>query len=769
MSRFVSLMSVLLLFAVLFVGCGGELFDEKDVLSAREHLADEAKGGDLLQAMDKAGVDRVVLAGAYNITFDPKAKIAWESSKTNNELVMNALERAPGRIVSFPLIRGDEPDLMAYALSLAQKKARGFRLANGLPEQRRVPLDDARLDAFYAWCELNHLHILIDVDMDRFGDELQNLLRNYPQLTIIGGRMLGLIHDVPRLHLLMQRFNNLYLDFSFGWDAEKKAGFEHIAAQREAFDKLMEKHYGRILWGTQIILARDSGRNVDWLTQYILDNRFFLERSSVKLKLLLDGHPTLVRLDGLDLDKLKLAHLYNLNLEYLLKQEPAHLDDADLSTLLTDLPPGATMNLDGDHRLIVACVTGMKNPVEGMFSARVKNMVSGVLANWQEINGIDTPVKIVTVAPLDKWVPASMHLNSTAKIEVLPNSEAVRHRLLAEPTTLAFVPFDGLLPGMRIIPVDGESPDTPYIRDCARRGGAMIRYYFSRYPLLIPLSLTGEPKADLVFNPHELRRVVLTDHLVPAMKPSRALAEDELEPVIRAFFKATPLLQGFDLTAGVLAAPFAESCTADSRCLDVTWIDALDYAGVDLIATTPAIAAAGKDLFDRHNLAPLPPGAEAAQTYRVRNHRFTFVSFDTASENWSAKNAQAAIAERVAAGETVFVFLATPQAPSSMADTAYQLAKAKPAAVIFVGDFAPGGLELVDDVFVIYGLGSLGFGERAKQAFPVSFISRFSYYKDRLVSVELTPIRRHRSKLSMIFGNELTEVMEKFYQPPRRQ
>jgi hypothetical protein len=759
--RFLALIAVI---AAFLPGCQDSLFDETEVFSAREHLVDEAKGGDLLQAMDKAGVTRVLLAGAYNVTFDPQAEIDWDSAFANNELLLDAAERVPGRIVAFPLIRGDEAKLLSVAREMVKKGARGFRLTNGLPGQRRAALDAGELRPFYAWCELNHLALLVDVDYDTYGGEFESLLRDYPNLPIIGGRMLGLIGDVPRLFLLMQRFNNLYLDFSFGWDAEKKAAFDAILSQRDAFERLVEKHATRVLWGTQIIIARGVGRNVDWLTQYMLDNRFFLERSSVKLKLLLNNQPVLLKMPGLDLSDQTLAQLYSLNLKSLSDNELIHLEDADLDTLIIDTPAGATFNEKGPFKLVVACVTGMKNPVESMFSARMKNIVNGAITDWREINGVESPIRIVTVAPLDKWLPTLLRLESTVPIEVLSNAEAVRHRVLEQPGTLAFIPFSHLRPGMRVIPIDGESPDVPYIRDCARRGGALARYYFNRYPLLFPFDAPGAIPPALVLDPHKLRRVVLTDQLLPATVPPPVTTNEELDPVTDAFFKVAPLLQSFDLTVTTLTAPFQQDCAPGARCLLPEWIGALDYAGVDIAAVSPEAGAAGLDVLARHHLRAAALDGEPVVD-RLRGANFAILAFDADREGWEPA-ALEKIRAAEAAGQQPFVYLFTSRPPTESAAAAYKLAAAKPAAIVIAGDHPPGGLEVVNDTFIFYGLGNVAFLKGAEIAFPLSMVARFTFYGDRMINVALSPVRRQGSKLAPLFAGEFTEALTAYFHPP---
>lgn len=760
---------LLFLFALLAglaaAGCSQSLWDEEDVYSGREHLADEAKGGDLLQAMDKAEIQRVVLIGTYNSTFHPEEPTDWNSAVENNQLVLDATDRLPERIVAVPLIQGDEPDLVDHARSLVAKGARGFALTHGLPNQRKMPLTDPRLTPFYQWCEYNHIPLWMDVDLAKYGDEFETVLRSYPNLPVIGGRMLGLIDDVPRLERLLSRYHSLYLDFSFGWDQAKNDALAAIVAQRAEFLKLLRTHYGRVIWGSQIVIAREAGRNVDWLTQYLLDNRYFLERSSVKLKLLLDEKPTLLKLPGLDLENRELAHLYYENLHFLLKQEPKHLDDPDIDRLLTDAPADAVFDLYGAYRLIVACVTSLKNPVESMFSARVKNVFTGTISNWQEINGIDAPIEIVTVAPLDQWLPKILKLDKTVPLKVLPNPEAVREYILRKPMTLAFVPFDGLLPGLRVIPIDGESPDTPYIRDCASRGGAMIGYYFNRYPLLVPLDVADEIAPELIFRPHELRRVVLTDHLAPPEPPPAENPHEELSPANEGFFKVAPLLQSFDLTAGAISGAIAEKCLPTQGCMAAPWLEAFDYTGYDAIALR-RIDVANAQPLAQHHVAAATVGNLKPAVFRVREKSFGLLTFDAAT--WAPNQATTQVAALAAAGTVPLVFVYSAEPPVAHAATLRRIAAAGAATVVVAGNFGPGGLEMVTDRFIFFGLGNLARTNVPDLEIPQAMIARVTFYRDRLLSLDLAPIQLQGTKLLVLHGDDYTQATVKFLKPPER-
>ena len=191
--------------------------------------------------------------------------------------------------------------------------------------------------------------------------------------------------------------------------------------------------------------------------------------------------------------------------------------------------------------------------------------------------------------------------------------------------------------------------------------------------------------------------------------------------------------------------------------------------GIDVVATLPGIAAANGEGLASHNLLTASPSTTPVQVFDSRGVAFAVMVFDISSPDWSLEKAFAAVQKQTAAKRRTFVYLVAKKPPVEHSAIAYRLTEAKPAAIIFAGDFAPGGMELVNNVFIFFGLGSLGFSTGPELRFPVTFVTRFTYYGDRLMTLDLTPVRRQGSKLAPLFGEELKEAYAGFFVPPHAQ
>jgi len=753
---------------LVMAGCTGGMYEDLEVMSFREHLADEAKGVDMLQAMDKAQIKKTVLAGAYNSTFDPRLTTDFSTAATNNDLLFTALEKVPGRLVIFPLLRGDEVNLIEEARLLYDRGAVGFTMTNGIPGQRLLPLDDPRLDVFYRWCEVNKIPLLLDVDFSAYGEELITVLRQYPYLIVVGGRLLHLAGDLPALRLLLERHHNLLIDFSFGWDEPRKAAYEALAKHREEFLALLERYSARFLWGMQIIIAQHPARNVDWLTQYMTDARFFLENARVKLKFMIDDSPQLITIAGMNLKKKLLARLYNLNFQEVIDSTAIDWSKGDMHKLLIDAPESATYDKGGNYQLLMACVTGLSNPIEGIFSIHIKKILTGELTDWETINGRFQPLKAVTVSPFDDWIQKRMAITKQLTIEALPSIEAVRARLRQEPSTLAFIPFAAVSPEMRVLSIEGESPIVPYINQIARRNAGYINKYFRSYTLMLPMHVAQKPPAELVFQPHELRSIALTDHLLPRDKPFIPGLSDHSDPYAEAVFKIQQELAGPDLAVTVLAAPLAEACPADQRCIPAEWVRALDSAGVDLIALGPRVGHDGNtattnEYLKKHLHQAIQPNSEQPATLVVRGKTFSFLTVDPREKGWSPDHARQLVAAAVAQGHLVFVYLfaSTPD-PEAM-QLAGSLREAGAQAVVLSGDFNPQPVEPTGGRSIIGGLGNPAFAEAEALPSALSFIARFTYYGDQLLSMTFQPITREGDRFVEGHPKDLARAYEQLF------
>ena len=780
-NKFIFIIPVL---ALILAGCGSELYNEKAVISVHEHLSDMVKGADLANTMDKTGIKKIVLVGAYNSTFDQNQPTRWSSADENNKLLFDVMNKAPEKILVFPLIRGDENDLVSYAKDLFKKGAPGFALANGLAHQRLMPLDDPRLDLLYAWCELHRIPLFFEVDFAKFQEEFENVLRGYPNLLTVAAQMLTLSTDLGRLSILLNRHPNLFLDFSFGPESYKYESMKSLSENIKFARELMIKHKDKIIFGTNVGLFSGPGRNVDWLTQYFLDDRRFLEQSSVKIKLLLNGTTTINKFNGLNLPKEVLPLIYHYNFQNLLGERAPEVDKYNLDKLLVGSTSNAKLNEEGAYRLVTGVVTSLSNPIEGLFSAWLKNLLAGQVKNWRELAGIDMPIKVMAVAPLDKWIPARLGVEKAINIEAVANSSEIVAQMRNNPGILAFVPFNQLSPLMKILTVDGETPAGSYIADCAKRGGATIGNYFYSYPLLIPLEISGTVGPELIYSPHLIRNVIISGSFLPA-KSLTANAKP-VDEAVSDIFQLLPLLRRTDIAHLELGTPMVEGCNTNEiqgkSCIPPVWVEAFDAAGIDILEQTDReqfnfglpVISESIARYKRHFIYPLGAGSNdelAALPVRmkVRNKRFDFLGYHLNGaapieglNQFSTERAVMDIAQARNQGAEVFVQLnATDLDPDQnlIEQAAHAAIDAGALAVSIALNGDPHKIEFYKGRLIAHGLGNLMSGPHGRQGSDIAFMIRHTFYRERHISIEIIPLQETKGLIQRLHAEKTKKAL----------
>lgn len=750
---FIFLLSIV---SLLLGGCSEKLFDEVDVLSFHEHLSDLSKGADVLNAMDKALIEKTILVGGYDASFHRTDKPNWASSEKLNIILTEAKLKAPDRIDIFPLIRGDENNLLTYLKELIKKGARGFFLCQATERFRNMPLTDRRLAPFFAWCELHRIPLLFQVEYESYGDEFENIMRDYPNLWMVASHMLTLTSDLERLGVLLDRYPNLILDASFGWEKDKKKHIKDLAEDIDSTREFFIQYKDRIVFGTNVIVAPGPGRNVDWLSQYYLDLRRFFERKNVRLKLLLNKQSTLHKLPGLHLPKQVLKAIYHDNYDNLLGKEMAEFNKYNLDHLIIKIDPSAKYNEKSSYRLITALVTNHTNPAEGMFSAWLRNVFEGKTTNWQDLSGIDLPIQVIAFAPLHEWIPTRLKIEKPIYIRPVKTIEEIERILQQNPGTLALIPFDQIKPTMKVLPVDGETPTGRYIRDCTKRGAATIGTYFYSYPLLFPVAMRAPVPADIIFNPYQIRSLVISERFVPQSLP--ATTDAETDPAIAPVYKINTLLTSTDIVLSMIDAPLQDNCLAATdgrpKCIDSTWLKAFDFTGIDVIALSAGQLPAQplqntRDLLDRHSITLIGQDDETAATLSVRGKDFSFLTYH--ADNVQSEQIEGDVKKRLADGKEVFVFIIKPTSlmqagDESISSIARSAVEAGSTAVLITGDAAPGKIQMWPKNFLVHSLGRLQFSESAEEN-NVTFLVQFTYYQNRFIALNLTALRWQENKL----------------------
>jgi predicted TIM-barrel fold metal-dependent hydrolase len=236
-----------------------------------------------VRTMDQAGVEvTVVLTGATGESFDRLADMFLKPYPSRFQLYCG-VERTNIEAPDYPQRAAAELERCfrkgARGVGEVSDKGSGLTRGEMLPRNRRLHVDDVRLDPFWSKCaELKipvNLHIADHPSCWRPPDERQErspnfqrynqygrdipsyeellekrdrLLSKHPKTTFIACHLSNQGNDLASLSKVLDRFSNLYVDIS--------ARAYEVGRQPRSAAKFLERYKDRVLFGTDQGLSK---------------------------------------------------------------------------------------------------------------------------------------------------------------------------------------------------------------------------------------------------------------------------------------------------------------------------------------------------------------------------------------------------------------------------------------------------------------------------------------------------------------------------------
>jgi predicted TIM-barrel fold metal-dependent hydrolase len=295
------------------------------IVDVHEHVQTEAEAERLLRAMDRYGVQRTCLLAATIYTFTLNNKYGFEQYKENNDEILRIKKRWPDRFCAFVTFDPAVDDGVALVKEAVARGADGVKLflghgaATGKGPFHVMPLDDPRMEPFWAWAEEMQVPVLMHVNLIKYWDETISLLEKHPHLRLClphFGLHKNTEQRLARLGWIFDRYPNVFTDMSYGYYTFQVEGFEALAKWRTRSRQYLQRYADRILFASDMVLepTKDEPYIDDTLRSY----RQFIESKRFRLFIV----PSAV-MHGMDLDDETLTKIY--------EQSPARflLLDAD--------------------------------------------------------------------------------------------------------------------------------------------------------------------------------------------------------------------------------------------------------------------------------------------------------------------------------------------------------------------------------------------------------------------------------------------------------
>lgn len=287
------------------------------IVDIHEHAQDEEEAKRMLVAMDKLGVQRTCLQAATIYTFTLNNKYGFEQYKENNEAIINIKKKWPDRFCAFVTFDpanqgpGEGLELVKEAVKNGADGVKlfiGHGAKTGKGPFHVMPIDDPRMEPFWAWAEEVQLPVLMHVNLIKFWDETVALLEKHPNLRLClphFGLHKNTEQRLKRLGWLLDRYPNVYSDMSYGFYTFQIEGFESLSASPKRSRAFLERYADRLMFASDMVL--ESTKTEDYILHTLRSYRQWNEEAKVRLYLV---PSKLMR--GMDLDDATLTKMYEV-------------------------------------------------------------------------------------------------------------------------------------------------------------------------------------------------------------------------------------------------------------------------------------------------------------------------------------------------------------------------------------------------------------------------------------------------------------------------
>ncbi len=301
-----------------------------NIINAHEHVQSEKNIPLLRKAMKDCQIKKMVLLGTSDFTFFLNSSYGFSGYEKNNEFIIKCSQDYPDEFAALVTLDPRDENKMEKLQKYIKAGAAGVKLYNGHGSFYdlffHMPLIDSSMMEIYAYCEKEHIPILYHINIGRFSEEFEKILKEFPQLVIIAPHFMLSTNSLNRLNRFMEEYPQLYLDISFGHPDFLVSGFGRISNNYIAFRDFMINYRDRITFGTDLVVTTYKAKNRAYIDDIhlaymdLLEKNDFILPSSIYNMLSKD-----VRKDtdttrifrGLNLDSETLKSIYHDNAEKL--------------------------------------------------------------------------------------------------------------------------------------------------------------------------------------------------------------------------------------------------------------------------------------------------------------------------------------------------------------------------------------------------------------------------------------------------------------------
>ncbi len=267
---------------------GGAASRRRLLVNAHEHVQDAASLEKLREGMRRSGIERTLLLGSPRFTF-VLGDAGFTDYDENNEFVLESARRWPNEFIPFVVINPEDDDAIEKLEHYLARGARGVKLfaghggKHGQGPFHTMSLVDERLLGIYEVLERRGVPVLYHVNFEKFGPELEAVLRAFPKLPVLCPHFCLALNDDSMLRRLLSTYPNFWTDISFGYVQFQIEGFRRLSERADAVRKLMEDFPDRFIFGTDLVITNMPVKSPEWISANVDAYRAMLESEEYSL------------------------------------------------------------------------------------------------------------------------------------------------------------------------------------------------------------------------------------------------------------------------------------------------------------------------------------------------------------------------------------------------------------------------------------------------------------------------------------------------------
>ena len=272
---------VLLLVILLFFLLSGRAYSGVKVIDIHEHIQSLEKAHELKNVMDRIGIEKTVLLPSPWQTLTLNGSKSFTRHEENMDEILKIAETYPESFVPLCTVSPMDSNALEIFRSCHERGGKGLKLYNGHSyyyDIFKTALDSTRMKPIYAYAERNNLPILYHINLKKYGDELENILKEFPDLVINVPHYMVSSIEIDEVKRMFDTYPNLYTDISFGSPQFFAAGFRRISRNIEKYRDFFREYPDRILFGTDMVLTDIETKDEEFMKATLQCYRDLLEK-----------------------------------------------------------------------------------------------------------------------------------------------------------------------------------------------------------------------------------------------------------------------------------------------------------------------------------------------------------------------------------------------------------------------------------------------------------------------------------------------------------